>query len=157
MNAISKLGAGQGLRLLVSFKPVPLFGVLQKQGYTHDEKPLDGGDWEIVFTPELSPGSAKATVAGVSANVKPGQDDASGWPEPGHTLDNRGMMPPEPMIITMEVVESMTPGEVLECFYDREPLLLYPELGSRGHLAHCEKIGANVYRALIRVGNGSAA
>ena len=163
MKAVSRLGTEQGLRLLASFKPVPLFAVMQKKGYAHDEKELGGGDWEVVFTPGKSSTSAPLDVAAAAAasnhptDSKPGQDDASGWPDARHTLDNRGMMPPEPLVITMEAVEGMASGEVLECFYDREPLLLYPELQSRGHFAHCEKIGPSDYRVLIRMGAEASA
>lgn len=161
MKAISQLGAGQGLRLLATFKPVPLFAVMQKKGYTHGEKELDGGDWEVVFTPSESPasalGGASAAAGTGSAVSTPGDDDATGWPEPRDTLDARGMLPPEPLVITMEAVEGMASGEVLECFYDREPLLLYPELQSRGHFAHCEKLGTRNYRVLIRIGTRGAA
>lgn len=155
MKAVSGLGAGQGLRLLANFKPVPLFAVMQKKGYTHGERELDGGDWEVVFTPAESPVAAGAAPAAsaVPGPSRPGQDDPTGWPAPRHTLDNRGMMPPEPLVITMEAVEGMASGDVLECFYDREPLLLYPELQTRGHYAHCEKQGPSDYRVLIRIGS----
>ena len=160
MKALSRLEAGQGLRLLATLKPVPLFAVMQKKGYRHAEKELDGGDWEIEFTPSessVSVPAGAAAVTGAGPNVsKPGQDDATGWPTPRHTLDNRGMLPPEPMVITMEAVEGMASGEVLECFYDREPLLLYPELKARGHFAHCQKLGPSEYRVLIRIGAGVA-
>lgn len=151
MQAIARLGAGQGLRLLATFKPEPLFALMKNKGYTHAEKALDGGDWEVTFTP------LDAAAAQPAAASKPGQDDATGWPAPRHSLDNRGLMPPEPMVITMEAVESMAAGEVLECLYDREPLLLYPELQTRGHFAHCDKLGPSEYRVLIRVGTGAAA
>lgn len=147
MQAIAKLQAGQGLRLLATFKPEPLFAVMKNKGYSHSAKALDGGDWEVIFTPAQS-----AAPQPPAAASKPGQDDATGWPEPSHKLDNRGLMPPEPMVITMEAVEGMASGEVLECLYDREPLLLYPELQSRGHFAHCNKLGPSEYRVLIRVG-----
>jgi len=146
MQAIAKLQAGQGLRLLATFKPEPLFAVMKNKGYSHSAKALDGGDWEVIFTP------AQSATPQPAAASKPGQDDATGWPEPSHKLDNRGLMPPEPMVITMEAVEGMASGEVLECLYDREPLLLYPELQSRGHFAHCDKLGPSEYRVLIRVG-----
>ncbi|MEO8848654.1 MAG: DUF2249 domain-containing protein [Casimicrobiaceae bacterium] len=155
MQAVSRLDTGQGLRLLANFKPVPLFAVMQKKGYAHSEKELDGSDWEVVFTPDRSssPPPARANATGVlAADSSPGTDDAGDWPKPRHSLDNRGMMPPEPLVITMEAVEGMASGEVLECFYDREPLLLYPELQSRGHYAHCEKLGPSDYRVLIRIG-----
>ncbi len=149
MKAVAQLKAGQSLRLLATFKPVPLFAVMQKKGYAHCEKELDQGDWEVIFTPE---GAAAPPPA---AAAQPGQDDASAWPVPSHTLDNRGMMPPEPMVITLETLESMAPGEVLEGWYDRDPLLLYPELQTRGHAARCEKTGASEYRVLIRCGSAS--
>lgn len=161
MKAVSELGAGQSLRLLANFKPVPLFAVMQKKGYTHGERELDGGDWEVVFTPSESPAPASPSPAPAASAAPvvstPGKDDATGWSEPRHTLDNRGMMPPEPLVITMEAVEGMASGDVLECFYDREPLLLYPELQTRGHFAHCEKLGPGDYRVLIRIGTGVAA
>ncbi|MEO6971991.1 MAG: DUF2249 domain-containing protein [Rhodoferax sp.] len=150
MKAVAKLEGGQGLRLLATFKPVPLFSVMQKKGYTHCEKELGGGDWEVVFKPE-----GTAAPEPVAATAKPGQGDASTWPAPSHSLDNRGMMPPEPMVITLETLENMAPGEVLEGLYDRDPLLLYPELQTRGHQAHCEKTGASEYRVLIRCGSAS--
>ncbi len=153
MQAVAKLESGQGLRLLATFKPVPLFSVMQKKGYAHCEKELGEGDWEVVFKPEAA-AAAAAPEPGAAA-AKPGQDDTSGWPAPSHSLDNRGMMPPEPMVITMETLENMAPGEVLEGWYDREPLLLYPELQTRGHQAHCEKTGASEYRVLIRCGSAS--
>lgn len=148
MQAIAKLESGQGLRLLATFKPEPLFSVMKKKGFAHCEKELGGGDWEIIFNPE------SATVAAApeqsAAAARPGHDDASGWAAPSRSLDNRGMMPPEPMVITLEAIENMAPGEVLEGWYDRDPLLLYPELQTRGHQAHCEKTGPSEYRVLIR-------
>src|SRR6185312_953506 len=106
--------------------------------------------WEVVFKPE-----GAAAPEPVAAAATPGQDDVSTWRAPSHSLDNRGMMPPEPMVITLETLQSMAPGEVLEGLYDRDPLLLYPELQTRGHQAHCEKTGASEYRVLIRCGSAS--
>jgi uncharacterized protein (DUF2249 family) len=150
MKAVARLEGGQGLRLLATFKPVPLFSVMQKKGYVHCEKELDKGDWEVIFKPE-----GAAAPEPVAVVTKPGQDDAGAWPAPSQTLDNRGMMPPEPMVITLETLQHMAPGDVLEGWYDRDPLLLYPELQTRGHQAHCEKTGASEYRVLIRCGSAS--
>jgi uncharacterized protein (DUF2249 family) len=155
MQAIANLKSGQGLRLLATFKPAPLFSVMQKKGFTHCEKELSADDWEIIFRPEDNAPVA-VQEPGTKA-AKPGQDDASGWPAPSQSLDNRGMMPPEPMVITLEAIENMTAGKVLEGWYDRDPLLLYPELQTRGHQAHCEKLGPNDYRVLIRCGNADGA
>ncbi len=51
ISAINGLQPGEGLRLLATFKPVPLFGVLGSKGFTYEAKELDGGDWEVLFSP----------------------------------------------------------------------------------------------------------
>ncbi|HMM15460.1 MAG TPA: DUF2249 domain-containing protein [Parvibaculum sp.] len=164
MQAVSALAGGQGLRLIATFKPVPLFSVMQKRGFTHSERPLGDGDWEVTFTPDE--GAAKTTAAAWPATppavppaarqaarqAKQGEADASDWPAPVQVLDNRGLMPPEPLVRTLEAMEELAIGEVLEIWNDRDPVLLYPELETRGHLAHRDMRGAEGYRILIRKG-----
>ena len=48
-------------------------------------------------------------------------------------LDLRGLDPPEPMRRALEAVEALAAGKLMEIITDREPLLLYRELGRRGH------------------------
>ena len=153
MQVVAKLDPGQGLRLLATFQPVPLFSVMKKKGFSHDDKALEGGDWEIEFRPDSGRAgdTAKTECDAHDAPVN-GAHDADAWPAPSRVLDNRGMMPPEPLVITLEAIEHMTEGQVLESWYDRDPLLLYPELQTRGHRAQCEKRGPSEYRVLIRRG-----
>ncbi len=51
MEAVQGLAPGQGLRLFATFKPAPLFHVLGSQGFTHEATELDGGEWEVLFSP----------------------------------------------------------------------------------------------------------
>jgi uncharacterized protein (DUF2249 family) len=51
MQAVTALRPGQGLRLLATFKPVPLFSVMSQRGFGHTEREIGGGDWEVIFTP----------------------------------------------------------------------------------------------------------
>ncbi len=51
MRTVASLKPGQGLKLLASLKPVPLFAVLAQKGFSHSERDIGGGDWEVVFTP----------------------------------------------------------------------------------------------------------
>ena len=51
MAALERLEPGQGLRLYATFKPVPLFAVMADKGFAHSEQALDGGEWEVLFTP----------------------------------------------------------------------------------------------------------
>lgn len=52
MEAVATLAPQQPLRLLATFKPVPLFAVMEGKGYRHAERALDGGDWEVLFSPQ---------------------------------------------------------------------------------------------------------
>lgn len=49
-----------------------------------------------------------------------------------HSLDNRGLPPPEPMVRILDAVEALRAEDELRVLMDREPLLLYPELERRG-------------------------
>ncbi|MEZ4494995.1 MAG: DUF2249 domain-containing protein [Dehalococcoidia bacterium] len=47
-------------------------------------------------------------------------------------LDNRGLLPPEPMVRILEMLKDLPDGDELVALMDREPLLLYTELERRG-------------------------
>lgn len=148
MKATAALEDGQGLRLLATFNPVPLYAIMEGKGYSHQERQIEGGDWEIILMPDA--GAAPARAASVPAAA--GAVDTAGWPAPSRTADLRGMLPPEPLVLTLETLEALAVGEVMEAWYDREPLLLYPELDVRGHAYRCDKRGANEYHVRIRRG-----
>ena len=82
MEAVNALEPGQGLRLLATFKPTPLLHVLGPKGFTHEMKALDGGDWEVLFSPSAAMGSGNGAPA-------PAATDSSRWPEAVQHLDNR--------------------------------------------------------------------
>jgi uncharacterized protein (DUF2249 family) len=126
MQTVSALQPGQGLRLYATFKPTPLLHVLGSKGYTHQAKELDGGEWEVLFTPN---GSAPATTGEASVPAT----DNSAWPTPVQEMDNRDLDPPEPMVRILAATESMKPGEVLSALLCREPIFLFSELAKRGH------------------------
>jgi uncharacterized protein (DUF2249 family) len=50
MTAAAALQAGERLLLIAPFEPVPLFRVLEKQGFVHTGQANAAGDWEILFT-----------------------------------------------------------------------------------------------------------
>lgn len=139
MTAVAGLEHGQGLRLIAPFKPVPLFAVMEKKGFSHTETPLEGSDWEVLF----KPGAKPTAVAALRA-------DASAWPTPARTLDKRGLQPPEPMVRILETLESMKPDEVLEAINERDPVFLYPELAKRGHAIHVEPRDGSGFRVVVR-------
>src|ERR1044072_3167445 len=54
-NALGIVRAGESLRLLVPFEPVPIYEVARAKGLTHEAKPLGGGEWEIFFSTAEGP------------------------------------------------------------------------------------------------------
>ena len=150
MAAIAKLQPGQGLRLLATFEPVPLFHVLGSKGFSHKAKEIGGGDWEVLFSPAAAATPADATPA------KPASD-TSAWPSPVQEMDNRDLDPPEPMVRILAAVEAMAPGEVLFAVLSREPVFLFPELTRRGHqwAGNFDETGT-AYRILVRIGEAKA-
>lgn len=124
MGALEHLEPGQGLRLFATFKPVPLFTVMANKGFAHSERPLDGGEWEVLFTPGAGAPEQAAAAAPPSS--------FGDWPEPTVALDNRDLEPPEPMVRILAAADKLAPGETLSALLRREPVFLFPQLEKRG-------------------------
>jgi hypothetical protein len=149
MAAVSGLAPGQGLRLYATFKPTPLLHVLGSKGFVHEAREIEGGDWEVLFTPTgVAEEATEATLT---------SDDGQ-WPNPVRHLDNRDLDPPEPMVRILAAVETMRPGEVLSALLCREPVFLFPQLAKRGHTwrGGFEPDGAT-YKVLVRAGRREVA
>ncbi len=124
MEAVNGLEAGQALRLFATFRPQPLFKVMASRGFAHEARELEGGDWEVLFTP-------RETVAPVEVSAD--AQDPEAWPDPSEHLDLTELDPPEPMVRILAAAERLQPGEVLFALLSREPVFLFPELAKRGH------------------------
>jgi uncharacterized protein (DUF2249 family) len=148
MQAVADLTPGQALRLLATFEPVPLYTVLGRKGLSPRAIQHGEGDWEILFTP--NPTATTAPRQPRPAAESDGGDGA-GWPTPRQVLDNRDLLPPEPMVRILSALEKLAVGEVIEAWNDREPLLLYPELEARGAAIQVSREASGV-RLLIRRG-----
>ncbi len=150
MEAVDALAPGQSLRLLATFKPIPLFQVLGNRGFEPAAREIGNGDWEVIFTPagqEPDPGAAEPGPA-VDGAITTGEI----WPAPVVELDNRDLEPPEPMVRTLQAVEALSPGQTLAALLPREPIFLFEELQARGHLWRGAFEPDGHYRVVIRRG-----
>ena len=86
MAAVAALAPGQPLRLLATFKPIPLFQVLGTRGFDAAAREIGDGDWEVIFTPAEAPPAQEPAARPVASN--PDQ----GWPEPEFELDLRDLV-----------------------------------------------------------------
>ncbi len=67
-------------------------------------------------------------------------------------LDNRELEPPEPLVRTLEGVETLEPGQTLAALLPREPVFLFEELEARGHQWRGATEPEGHYRVVIRRG-----
>lgn len=139
MAAVAKLAPGQSLRLFASFKPIPLFSVLGQRGFQPEAREIGGGDWEVLFTPQNA-----------AAQTAPPDRSGDDWPQPSVEIDNRDLEPPEPMVHTLEVLETLKPGDTMAAILPREPIFLFKELENRGHGWRGEAMQDGSYRIVIR-------
>ena len=150
MASVERLQPGQRLRLLATFKPVPLFQVMARRGYDNEAREIGDGDWEVIFTPADSRSGGEVSQAEPATGSAGTADGA--WPAPVVELDNRDLEPPEPMVRTLEEVEALSPGQTLAVLLPREPLFLFKELEMRGHPWRGAFEPAGHYRLVIRRG-----
>jgi len=147
MEAVAELAPGQSLRLLASFKPIPLFQVLGARGFEPVSREIGGGDWEVVFTPA----AATAPVVDTGSSIEPSAGDD--WQVSAREIDCRDLDPPEPMVKTLEGVEALAAGEMLAALLPREPLFLFKELAARGYQWRGGFEPEGHYRIVIRAGS----
>ncbi|PWL17451.1 universal stress protein [Falsochrobactrum shanghaiense] len=145
MSAVENLAPGQSLLLIAPFKPLPLFGVMERKGFSAKAEPIGENDWQVLFSP--------VDQAAPQVQVSDNAGSPSIWPEPSSYLDCSDMEPPEPMVRILSEIENMSEGEVLFALLHREPLFLFPELETRGHqwVGNFDESGQK-YRIMIRVG-----
>jgi len=144
MHAVAGLKPGQGLKLFATFRPEPLFRVMEGRGFASTAREIAGGDWEVLFTPR-----AAEPPVDVSTNAQMPEL----WPDPEISLDLTDLDPPEPMVRILAATEQMQEGRVLFALLSREPLFLFPELTRRHHqwVGSFDNAGES-YRILIRIG-----
>jgi TusA-related sulfurtransferase len=151
MASVERLQPGQRLRLLATFKPVPLFQVMARRGYDNEAREIGDGDWEVIFTPAGGDGTIDDGTGASAAS-------AANWPDPARYLDCTEIEPPQPLVEILAALEAMPAGEVLFALLGREPVFLFPELKARGHawVGDFDETG-KAYRLMVRAGNGREA
>ena len=124
-NALNQLSAGETLRLLVPFEPVPLLLWADAQGLVYQTNRTPEGDWEALFIREqIQPIQAAAAI---SSDTSP-----QSTPTEIVELDARGIEPPQPLMRILEAVARLPRGANLHARTDRRPIHLYSALQERG-------------------------
>lgn len=141
MAAVKALGLDQALVLRAPFEPVPLYGVLGKQGFAHRTERRDAADWWITFYRRGS--SATSGEGGPTTGPVASETETV-------TLDVRGLEPPHPMVRILERLDALTGGSELIVLHERRPLFLYPQLEERGYVHQTDEPEPGLIRIRIR-------
>jgi uncharacterized protein (DUF2249 family) len=132
MNAAAVLRMNEQLLLIAPFEPVPLFGVMEKQGFRHTVQSNKPGDWEVLFMRQSdAPPANAAPAATCSGASTPGSSEIV-------EVDARGLEPPQPMVKILEALAALPAGAELRAWTDRRPMHLYAQLEERGFAATTE-------------------
>jgi uncharacterized protein (DUF2249 family) len=158
MAAIQSVPAGGALRLRATFKPTPLFHVLGKQGWSNRIESGADDDWVILFyRQDAASGSLEPTRGelGAAHLQKENPELQKRLKAEGDVwyLDVRTLSPPEPMELTLLVLEKLPKGTSLIQVNERVPQFLLPILEERGFCYSVLQDGGAEVR--LRIGRAS--
>lgn len=143
MAAVHALGDDKTLRLRTIFEPVPLFGVLGRRGFLYESRQDAPDDWSVWFWI----GASRSEITLPDGSAMPEASEAGD--ERTHTLDVRGLQPPEPMTRTLAALETLPEGHELVQINVRVPQLLLPMLAERGFACAVDESQAD--RVVVRI------
>lgn len=128
-ESVKTLRAGEVLKIINSFEPVPLMKLLQKQGFESYAHKINDNLVETYFHKT----GLKETIAD-----SPVQQGAEGWEicyekfeNKIITIDVRNLEMPLPMITILEALDKLKEAEALFVYHKRIPVFLLPELAER--------------------------
>lgn len=124
MSTVDALQPGQSLIVKTTFSPRPLMSQMRRRGYSVTQDKV-GRTIITTFTPD---GTSAGRTKGAE---RPAAHAAIEGPE--EFLDNRGLVPPEPMQRTLAKLEEMAVGQVLVIHNDRVPVFLLGQLDDDGY------------------------
>ncbi|MGF7035180.1 uncharacterized protein (DUF2249 family) [Paenibacillus mucilaginosus] len=158
MKTVRELGREEMLILHATLKPVPLFGLMKLKGFASRTEQVGERYWITAFlhksqdqarlaglqlnrwaVPHLEDeGSAVGTEEGTPAGREgeaggAARDQAMAEDHGRADLDNRGLVPPQPMVRTLSALEHLAPGGTLTIHNDRTPVFLLEELHRLGY------------------------
>lgn len=156
MGAARSLSPGVVLRIRAIFEPVPLYGVFRKKGFDHFTERIAADDWRVWFfraegtaaADSAAPASTTAATPRSSHTLEAPQSDDD--TEDVLVLDVRGLEPPEPMVRTLELLETMPRGKTLLQLNVRVPQFLLPHLEERGFVYEIREQSTDLVRLFIR-------
>lgn len=149
MSAAREVPAGEALRLIVGFEPLPLYDALAKQGFSHWPTKISADHWVVLFHRDTA--SAPTPDASTPAS---GEID---WSAPASevTIDVSELVPPEPMVKILRELETLPDGSRLLVHHVRRPIHLYDRLDEMGYAHATRDLGPGQVEVMIQKRSGA--
>ena len=130
----NQAGLGERLKIINSFEPVPLIGLLTDKGFLHHTEAIEedlivtwfektNGDTVMVELPPEDHGANEQHVFDMVLQQFPN--------EKVKYIDVRHLEMPLPMIRILESIDTLNDGELLYVYHKKVPVYLLPELNKK--------------------------
>jgi len=147
LDKIKSVHAGEALKVINTFEPVPLIKMLEKQGFDVYADVISDDLVETYFYKK----SDKTTV-----EAKPKEGAGSGWDEVMQrfndkllSVDVRELEMPQPMLTILAELDKLPADTALHVYHKRIPVFLLPELTERKLDYRIKEISEGEVRLLI--------
>ena len=147
LEKIKSIQAGQILKIINTFEPIPLIKMLEKKGFITYTDSVDANLVETYFYKKSEAAPIKTT---------PATDATKGWDEilqrfkdKTQTIDVRELEMPQPMLTILDALDNLPIENVLYVQHKRIPVFLLPELAERNFEYRIKEISENEVNLLI--------
>src|ERR1035437_7520695 len=138
LEKIKTIQAGQILKIINTFEPIPLINLLEKKGFVTYTDNIDVNLVETYFYKKSETGNIETT---------PAADATKGWDEvlqrfkdKTQTIDVRELEMPQPMLAILDALDKLPQGTALHVHHKRIPVFLLPELAEREFDYHIKEV-----------------
>ena len=129
IEKVKAIKAGQVLKIINSFEPVPLILLLEKRGFTSYTDIINENLVETYF--HKKPDSLPTGIS-VPADISAGYEEVMlRFKSHIQTIDVRSLEMPLPMLTILDALEKLPAGTALFVYHKRIPVFLLPELADR--------------------------
>lgn len=147
LDKVKSVQAGEALKVINTFEPVPLIKMLEKKGFDVYADIISNDLVETYFFKK----SEDTTI-----DVKPKDGADSGWDEIMQrftdnlvTVDVRNLEMPQPMLTILSEIDKLPNDKALYVYHKRIPVFLLPELADRNFDYRIKEVGEGEVYLLI--------
>ncbi|EMR02386.1 DUF2249 domain-containing protein [Cesiribacter andamanensis] len=138
------------LKIINTFEPIPLIGLLKKKGYGHWTAALGDTCYETYFFRQTKPTDDTASILAAPQAGEAGWEALLQQYQNGlQQLDVRALEMPQPMICILDALAQLPHGQALYVRHKRLPLYLLPELAQRGYAYRSREVSETEVHLLI--------